>query len=75
MNIIHTKFSLLSSVVASGLDDFKPLSEGAGWVGGGSSAVECVVLINLPITDGKKKLVHALFLQIFLYGKHEIVTD
>ncbi|WP_218713430.1 hypothetical protein [Escherichia coli] len=27
MNIIHAKLSLLSNVVASGLNDFRPLSE------------------------------------------------
>ncbi|MFP1495605.1 hypothetical protein ACLB1Q_02035 [Escherichia coli] len=30
MNIIHAKFSLLSNVVASGLNDFRPLSEVRG---------------------------------------------
>ena len=30
LNIIHAKFSLLSYVVASGLNDFRPLSEVRG---------------------------------------------
>ena len=30
LNIIHAKFSLLSNVVASGLNDFRPLSEVRG---------------------------------------------
>ncbi|MFP1454319.1 hypothetical protein ACLB1O_06560 [Escherichia coli] len=30
MNIIHAKFSLLSNVVASGLNEFRPLSEVRG---------------------------------------------
>ncbi|EGM0621205.1 hypothetical protein KEQ26_19435 [Escherichia coli] len=30
LNIIHAKFSLLSFVVASGLNDFRPLSEVRG---------------------------------------------
>ncbi|MGX3965820.1 hypothetical protein ACWJVI_21610, partial [Escherichia coli] len=30
LNIIHAKFSLLSNVVASGLNDFRPLSEMRG---------------------------------------------
>jgi len=30
LNIIHAKFSLLSNAVASGLNDFRPLSEVRG---------------------------------------------
>ena len=40
LNIIHAKFSLLSNVVASGLNDFRPLSEVRG-DGERFSAVEC----------------------------------
>ncbi|NYY78803.1 hypothetical protein DMI66_04070 [Escherichia coli] len=40
MNIIHAKLSLLSNVVASGLNDFRPLSEVWG-DGERFSAVEC----------------------------------
>ncbi|HDW8580559.1 TPA: hypothetical protein RM991_003527 [Escherichia coli] len=32
LNIIHAKFSLLSNAIASGLNDFRPLSE--VWGGG-----------------------------------------
>ncbi|MGI5743192.1 hypothetical protein [Escherichia coli] len=69
LNIIHAKFSLLSNVVASGLNDFRPLSEVQG---GGErfSAVEyCGADEYLYPGLVEKSFFHALFLQIFLYGK------
>lgn len=69
LNIIHAKFSLLSNVVASGLNDFRPLSEMRG---GGKrfSAVEyCGADEYLYPGLVEKSLFHALFLQIFLYGR------
>ena len=69
LNIIHAKFSLLSNVVASGLNDFRPLSEVRG---GGErfSAVEyCGADEYLYRGLVEKRLFHALFLQIFLYGR------
>ncbi|MBW6100304.1 hypothetical protein KZ774_12835 [Escherichia coli] len=62
MNIIHAKFSLLSNVVASGLNDFRPLSKVRG---GGErfSAVEyCGADEYLyPGLVEKKAFFHALF--------------
>ncbi|WP_301408466.1 hypothetical protein [Escherichia coli] len=69
LNIIHAKFSLLSNVVASGLNDFRPLSEVRG---GGErfSDVEYCGLMNIYIPDWwRKSFFHALFLQKFLYGR------
>ncbi|XNM60555.1 hypothetical protein ACLK1T_24445 [Escherichia coli] len=50
LNIIHAKFSLLSNVIASGLNDFRPLSEVPG---GGRDLVlwNIVVLMNIYIAD------------------------
>ncbi|XNM51778.1 hypothetical protein ACLK2D_10310 [Escherichia coli] len=69
LNIIHAKLSLLSNVVASGLNDFRPLSE----VWGREerfSAVECCGTDEY-LYPGlvRKSFFHALFLQIFSYGK------
>ena len=69
LNIIHAKFSLLSNVVASGLNDFRPLSK----VRGGGERFSAVKYCGTDeyIYRGlvEKRLFHALFLQIFLYGK------
>ncbi|HGT5114236.1 hypothetical protein [Escherichia coli] len=69
LNIIHAKFSLLSNVVASGLNDFRPLSEVRA-AGRDLVLWNIVVLMNIYIPDWwRKSFFHALFLQIFLYGK------
>jgi len=50
LNIIHAKFSLLSNVVASGLNDFRPLSE-VGAAGRDLVMWNIVVLMNIYIPD------------------------
>ncbi|EOS8586701.1 hypothetical protein Q5450_17865 [Escherichia coli] len=69
LNIIHAKFSLLSNVVASGLNDFRPLSKIRGGGERFSAVKYCGTDEYLYRGLVEKRLFHALFLQIFLYGK------
>ncbi|MCW0134368.1 hypothetical protein OIU89_01970 [Escherichia coli] len=68
MNIIHAKFFLLSNVVASGLNDFRPLSEVRGGGERFSDVEYCGADEYLYPGLVEKKLFHALFAK-FLYGR------
>lgn len=74
LNIIHAKLSLLSNVVASGLNDFRPLSEVWG-DGERFSAVECCGTDEYlyPGLVGKSFFMH-YFCKYFYMGSG-FVTD
>ncbi|MGI5778044.1 hypothetical protein ACRYK1_00015 [Escherichia coli] len=69
LNIIHAKFSLLSNVVASGLNDFRPLSEVRGGGERFSDVEYCGADEYLYPGLVEKKLFPCTFLQKFLYGR------
>ncbi|MFA9325168.1 hypothetical protein V3G70_00585 [Escherichia coli] len=75
LNIIHAKLSSLSNVVASGLNDFRPLSE--VWGGGKRfSAVECCGTDEYlyPGLVGEKAFFMHYFCKYFYMGSG-FVTD
>ncbi|QKP96027.1 hypothetical protein HPE46_11045 [Escherichia coli] len=68
LNIIHAKFSLLSNAVASGLNDFRPLSE----VRGGRERFSYVEYYGAdeylyPGLVGKAFLMHYFFANISIW--------
>ncbi|HCU6026711.1 TPA: hypothetical protein OUZ83_000388 [Escherichia coli] len=69
LNVSHAKFSFLSHVVTSDFNDFRPLSEVLGGGERFSDVEYCGADEYLYPGLAEKSFFHALFLQIFLYGR------